>query len=84
VALVALCLWVVAAWLLMISTTAKQSWPAAYGLIAVGLPLLGWLWVEGGPLQAAVGLIVMGSVLRWPVRYVWRWLRGRTGRGGTS
>jgi hypothetical protein len=74
VALVALCLWVVSAWLLMISTTAKQSWPAAYGLIAVGLPLLGWLWLEGGPLQAALGLIVMGGVLRWPLRYAWRWI----------
>ncbi|TFL17899.1 DUF2484 family protein [Jannaschia formosa] len=78
-ALVALCLWVVLAWLLMVTLTARQSWPAAYGLIALGLPLLGWLgWTEGWVWTLA-GALVMGTVLRWPVRYAWRWVRTRIG-----
>ena len=76
-ALIALCLWVVAAWALQVVTTAKQSWPAAYGLIAVGMPLLVWLWLSMGWVWVVVGLGVMASVLRWPLRFAWRWLRGR-------
>jgi hypothetical protein len=76
VALVALCLWVVVAWLLMVSLTARQSWPAAYGLIVAGAPLLFWLWSSQGWVATLFGLFVMGTVLRWPLRYVWRCLRG--------
>ena len=78
-ALIALCLWVVLAWLLMISLTAKQSWPAAYGLIAVGVPIVIWLGLSMGWLWALLGLAVMGAVLRWPVVYGWRWVRGKFG-----
>jgi hypothetical protein len=79
-ALVALCLWVVLAWVLMVSLTSKQSWPAAYCLIAGGLPLLAWLWVEQGPLFVVVGAAVMATVLRWPMIYLGRWLRSLPGR----
>ncbi|WP_170125315.1 DUF2484 family protein [Jannaschia seohaensis] len=79
-ALVALCLWVVVAWVLMVVLTSKQSWPAAYGLIAVGVPLLVWIWVSQGWVWALIGAGVMGSVLRWPLRYGWRWVMARLGR----
>ncbi|MEM7711029.1 MAG: DUF2484 family protein [Pseudomonadota bacterium] len=75
-ALIALCLWVVVAWLLMVTLTSKQSWPAAYALITLGVPLVVWLWLSLGPGWAALGLVVMVLVLRWPVRYFGRWLRG--------
>ncbi|MEM7490913.1 MAG: DUF2484 family protein [Pseudomonadota bacterium] len=75
-ALAALCLWVVVAWGLMVALTASQSWPAAYGLMAVGVPILIWLWLSMGPLWAGLGLAVMMLVLRWPVRYFGRWLKG--------
>ncbi|MFO6463922.1 DUF2484 family protein [Jannaschia sp. KMU-145] len=76
-ALIALCLWVVLAWVLQTVLTAKQSWPAAYGLIAIGLPLLAWLWLSMSPLWALLGLGVMALVLRWPLRYAARWLKAR-------
>ncbi len=79
-ALIALCLWVVLAWLLMLVLTAKQSWPAAYGLMAIGAPILVWIWISVGPLWAALGLAVMMLVLRWPVIYFGRWLRRLAGR----
>ena len=79
-ALIGLCLWVLLAAVAQAVTTAKQSWPAAYGLMALGAPLLAWLWVSEGPVWAALGLAVMASVLRWPVRYGWRWLQRAMGR----
>ncbi|UWQ17180.1 DUF2484 family protein [Jannaschia sp. M317] len=79
-ALIALCLWVVLAWVLMLTLTARQSWPAAYGLIALGVPLVIWLGVSMDWLWAGVGVLTMGVVLRWPVRYAWRWVRARAGR----
>ena len=75
-ALIALCLWVVGAWVLMVTLTAKQSWPAAYGLIAVGVPLTIWLGWSMGWLWALLGVTVMALVLRWPLRYFGRWLKG--------
>ena len=44
-------------------------------LIALGIPILGWVVLQNG---AIIGLLVMAaaaSVLRWPVIYLWRWLR---------
>lgn len=76
-ALIALCLWVVLAWLLQTLLTARQSWPAAYGLIALGVPVVVWLGRSGGWIWGAVGAGVMLLVLRWPVIYLGRWLRGK-------
>lgn len=75
-ALIALCLWVVAAWGLMVTLTAKQSWPAAYGLIAVGVPILVWLASSMGWAWAISGIGVMALVLRWSLRSLLRWLKG--------
>lgn len=76
-AVIALCLWVVSAWVLQTVLTARQSWPAAYGLILVGLPILVWVALDDGWWMALVGLLVMGSVLRWPLRYLGRWIGGK-------
>ena len=78
-ALVALCLWVVVAWLLMVTLTAKQSWPAAYVLIAVGVPIVVWLGLAMGAALALLGVAVMMLVLRWPVRYGLRWIARKLG-----
>lgn len=56
----------------------KKHWPQAYALIAVGLPILAWVFWESG---VWVGLLVLAaacSVLRWPVRYLLRWMRRLT------
>jgi hypothetical protein len=76
-ALIAACLWVVAAWILSVVLTARQSWPAAYALIACGLPVLVWLGLSLGPWAVAAGAATGCLVLRWPVIYAGRWLRKR-------
>jgi hypothetical protein len=76
-AFIAACIWVIAAWFLSVVLSAKQSWPAAYGLIAAGVPILFWLGLSAGWGTAAVGFIVGCLVLRWPVIYAGRWIRRR-------
>lgn len=72
---IAACLWVVLAWVLSVVLTARQSWPAAYGLIAVGVPIALWLgWTFG--IGAGVLAVLVGClVLRWPVIYAGRWIK---------
>lgn len=71
-AFIAACFWVIAAWRLSVVLNAKQSWPAAYALIAACVPILIWLRLSAGWGTAAVGFIVGCLVLRWPVIYAGR------------
>ncbi|MBK1636296.1 DUF2484 family protein [Rhodovulum adriaticum] len=74
--LVLACLWaVVAAAIGMMPS--RIHWPAAYGLIAVGIPLLGFVTYQNGPFWGLVALAGGASVLRWPLMYFGRWLRLR-------
>lgn len=71
----AACLWIIIAWVLSLVLKPKATWPAAYGLIAIGVPLLVWLYLEEGFLAALIGFTTGCLVLRWPVRYFGRWLK---------
>ncbi len=74
------CLWLVAANVLGMMPSRDNHWMRAYVLIAVGIPLLGYITYVNGPLIGMVFLIAGASVLRWPVIYLGRWLRQRLGR----
>ncbi|KIC47027.1 hypothetical protein RA28_04770 [Ruegeria sp. ANG-S4] len=70
-------LWGVIANVLAMIPSKDNHWTRAYFLIAVGVPILGYVTYENGPW---IGLIVLAagmSVLRWPVIYLGRWLRKR-------
>ncbi len=45
----------------------RFHWPAAWVLIATGIPLLGWVTYSLGPFWGIVFLIAGASVLRWPL-----------------
>ncbi len=68
-------LWLVAANVIAMFPSKRNHWPAAYLLIALGVPLLGYLTYENGPLVGVLALAAGASLLRWPVFYLWRWLR---------
>lgn len=53
-----------------------NHWRRAYVLIAIGIPLLGFVTYQNGPWVGLVVLAAGMSVLRWPVIYLGRWLRG--------
>jgi len=69
------CIWAVAANVLAMTPSKDHHWRNAYILIAVGIPIVGYVVVQHGPW---IGLLVLAagcSVLRWPVIYFGRWLR---------
>ncbi|WP_299079804.1 DUF2484 family protein [uncultured Ruegeria sp.] len=69
-------LWGLAANILAMIPSKDNHWARAYFLIAVGIPIVGYVTYENGPW---IGLLVLAagmSVLRWPVIYLGRWLRG--------
>jgi hypothetical protein len=75
--LVAALVWIIAANLIAMLPSRDHHWRAAYGLIALGIPILGWLTVAHGPTFGLLFLAAAVSVLRWPVWYLWLWLTGR-------
>lgn len=50
-------------------------------LIATGLPILAWVFWQAGPLAGLVCLAAGASVLRWPLRFLFGWLRRLFGGG---
>lgn len=78
-AMVAALSWLIAANLTAMLPSKDHHWSNAYKLIVVGLPILIWVALSNGMLWAAAFLVAAGSVLRWPVLYLWRWIRGRIG-----
>ena len=76
----ALCLvWLIVANVLAMFPSRDLHWRSAYVLIAIGVPLLGWVTYEGGPIVGMLVLAAGASILRWPVVYFWRWLRRTMG-----
>ncbi|MBM1557370.1 DUF2484 family protein [Sulfitobacter mediterraneus] len=69
------CLWAVVANVLAMTPSKDQHWRNAYILIALGLPIVGYVAVQHGPWVALLVLVGACSVLRWPVIYLGRWLR---------
>lgn len=56
----------------------RFHWPAAAALIVLGIPLLGWVTYQNGPVLGMLVLAGGASMLRWPIIHLWRWLRLRT------
>ncbi len=70
-------LWGLIANVLAMIPSKDNHWTRAYILIAVGVPIVGYVTYENGPW---VGLIVLAagmSVLRWPVIYLTRWTKAK-------
>ncbi len=69
------CVWAIIANVIAMTPSKDHHWRNAYMLIAMGIPIVGYVTVQHGPW---VGLLILAggcSVLRWPVIYLMRWLR---------
>lgn len=73
--LIAAFLWLIAANVIAMFPSRDQHWRNAYVLIAFGIPLVGWVTYVNGPIWGMVILAGGASVLRWPVVYLWRWIK---------
>lgn len=67
----------VLACLLAMTSSKDYYWRNAYILIGIGIPLLGFVTRQNGPLVGLVVLIAATSVLRWPFVYLSRWIKSR-------
>ena len=76
-------LWAILANVLAMLPSNDNHWRRAYALIAVGVPILGFVTYENGPWVGLVVLLAGMSLLRWPVIYAARWI-GRTFGGRPS
>ncbi len=80
--LILACMWAVAANVLAMVPSKDNHWSRAYMLIAIGIPILGYVTYENGPFVGFIVLLAGASLLRWPVIYLSRWVRGRlSGQG---
>jgi hypothetical protein len=68
------CLWLVVANVTGMFPSKTNHWFAAYILIGLGIPLLGWITYQNGAVLGLIFLVAGASVLRWPVRYLLRWV----------
>lgn len=75
--LILACLWAILAQVIALTPSKDHHWRVAYVLIAVGIPLLGYVMYENGPWVGLLVLLGAMSILRWPVIYLTRWLRKR-------
>lgn len=73
-------LWALTANVIAMLPSRDHHWRAAYALIAVGIPILGYVTWQNGPWIGLVVLVAGISILRWPVIYFSRWARRRAGR----
>ena len=74
--------WLIAANVMAMIPSRRNHWPQAWALIVLGLPLLVWVVAENGALVGLLVFAAAASVLRWPLRYAWAWLRRTLGGGG--
>lgn len=80
ISLIIALIWLVVSNLIGFFPSRRGHWPAAYVLVATGIPLLGWVTWVNGPIIGLLVLIAGASMLRWPLIYLWRWLRRVAGR----
>ncbi len=73
-------IWLVGANLIAMFPSRDHHWTNAYILIAIGIPLVGWLTWAHGPIWGIMFLAGGASVLRWPLIYLWRWIKARLTR----
>jgi len=79
IAVVAALIWLIAANVIAMFPSRDQHWTNAYILIAIGIPLVGLVTYEHGPIWGMLFLVAGASVLRWPLIYLWRWVKAKLG-----
>ncbi|MCB2127873.1 MAG: DUF2484 family protein [Rhodobacteraceae bacterium] len=78
--LILACLWAITATVIAMLPSRDHHWRAAYVMIALGIPIVGGVTYQNGPVLGLIVLAAGASILRWPVIYLWRWLRRKAAR----
>ena len=72
--LILACVWALAACLAAMMPQ-RFHWPAAWALITMGIPILGFVTLQGGPVWGLICLAGGASVLRWPLLRAGHWFK---------
>ena len=73
--LILACVWALVANVIAMFPSRDYHWRAAYLLIATGIPLLGYVTFQNGPIAGVLVMLAGASILRWPILYLARWVR---------
>lgn len=73
--LILVLLWCILANMLAMLPSSDNYWRRAYFLMAIGVPLLGYVTYQNGHWVGLFTLAAALSMLRWPVIYLARWIR---------
>ena len=68
-------LWFILANVVAMFPSKDLHWRFAYGMIAIGVLILGWVTYQNGQWIGLILLAAGGSVLRWLLIYLTRWVR---------
>ena len=80
-ALSAACCWIILAAILAAIPSNDNHWRRAYFLIALGLPILVWVFISDGLVWGLIFTLGAASILRWPLRYLAAWVLRQVRRG---
>ncbi|CUJ20126.1 DUF2484 family protein [Cognatishimia activa] len=76
---IAALIWMVVVNLRGMFPSKDHHWKFAYAMIAIGVPILIWVYIDHGLLLALILLLGAMWVMRWPVIYLTRWIRRQVG-----
>lgn len=76
----AACCWIILAAILAAIPSNDNHWRRAYFLMAVGAPILAWVYWQDGVIFGLIFTAAAASVFRWPLRYGLAWLRRQMAR----
>jgi len=77
---IAALIWMIVVNLRAMFPSKDNHWKFAYAMIALGLPILVWVYIDHGIVLAAILLVGAMWVMRWPVIYLSRWIRRQVGQ----
>ncbi|MFY0597406.1 MAG: DUF2484 family protein [Cognatishimia sp.] len=77
---IAALIWMIVVNLRAMFPSKDNHWKFAYVMIAIGLPILAWVYIDHGIGLAAILLVGAMWVMRWPVIYLSRWIRRQVGQ----
>lgn len=80
VSIVLALVWLIAVNLRGMFPSKDNHWRFAYGMIALGVPVLVVIWYQHGFWLALAFFLMAAWVMRWPVIYLWRWVKRKLNR----
>lgn len=76
----AACCWIILAAILAAIPSNDNHWRRAYFLMALGAPILVWVYWENGFWAGFLVTVAAASVFRWPLRYLLAWVLRKVSR----